>query len=57
MDLRPVEVLWDGDEVPPGKDIRPMEVLWEGDGTPKESHVTSGSIIGWYLMSYFVRWR
>ena len=29
-----MEVLWDGDGVPPEKDIRPVEVLWDGDGVP-----------------------
>ena len=33
-DLRPVEVLWDGDGVPPGKDMGPVEVLWDRDGVP-----------------------
>ena len=31
-DMGPVEVLWDGDMVPPGKDMGPVEVLWDGDG-------------------------
>ena len=31
-DMRPVEVLWDGDGVPPEKDMGPVEVLWDGDG-------------------------
>ena len=31
-----VEVLWDGDRVPPGKDMGPVEVLWDGDGVPLE---------------------
>ena len=29
-----MEVLWDGDRVPPRKDIEPVEVLWDGDGVP-----------------------
>ena len=35
-DLWPVELLWDGDGVPPEKDLGPEEekVLWDGDGVP-----------------------
>ena len=32
--MGPVEVLWDGDGVPPGKDTGPVEVLWDGDRVP-----------------------
>ena len=31
-DMRPAEVLWDGDGVPPKKDMGPVEVLLDGDG-------------------------
>ena len=33
-DIRPVEVLWDGDGVPPTKNMGPVEVLWDLDGVP-----------------------
>ena len=29
--MGPVEVLWDGDGVPPGKDMGPVEVLWDNN--------------------------
>ena len=29
--MGPVEVLLDGDRVPPGEDMGPVEVLWDGD--------------------------
>ena len=32
--MGPVEVLWDGDGVPPRKDMGPVQVLWDGDGVP-----------------------
>ena len=34
--MGPVEVLWDRDGVPPGKDMGPVEVSWDGDGVPPE---------------------
>ena len=53
-DLRPVEVLWDGDGVPLPlrKVIGKIEVLWHGNGVNppppphQEGYVTSGSIMG-----------
>ena len=33
-DLGPVQLLLDGDGVPPGKDVGPVEVLWDGNKVP-----------------------
>ena len=30
--MEPVEVLWDGNGVPPGKDMGPVEVLFDENG-------------------------
>ena len=32
--MGPVEALWDGNWVSPGKDMGPVEELWDGDGVP-----------------------
>ena len=55
--MGPMEVSWDEDGVPPGKDMGPVEVLWDGDGVPPplcgQTHTCESST----FPSYYVRGR
>ena len=54
--MGPVEVLWDGDGVPPGKDMGPVAVLWDGDGIhpPPPGAEIDENYLCWRALLYII---